>query len=1272
MSSNLSHTVAKDGIESRCSRPTDSERNQLSFAQQRLWFLGQLRGASEAYHISSALRLVGSLDRIALRKALDRIVQRHETLRTTFSCLDGAPVQCIADAEAGRFELHEHDWRGRGDWRQELERLAADEPRKAFDFETGPLIRGQLIRMADEEHALLITIHHIVSDGWSMGVLVEEFVTLYSAFCEGRADPLPRLDVQYADFASWQRRVVDGEALQRQAEYWRTALSGAPPLLELPRDHGRPAQQDYSGGFAKIELDEELTRKLKALSRRHSATLYMTLLGAWAALLGRLSCQRDMIIGTPTANRGSSEIQGLIGFFVNSLALRLDLSGSPTVRELLERVKRQVIAALQHQDIPFEKVVEIVQPPRSLSHSPIFQVMFQWQNTPLGELSLPSLKVEQVRAASSGQTAKFDLTLSLYEAQDRIAGGIEYASSLFERATIERYRAYFCKLLEAMVRDETQAVERIGILDESERRHLLYGWNQTGKVYPEDRCIHELIEEQVERSPEATAVAFEGERLSYAELNRKANQLAHYLRELGVKPDSLVAICAERSLEIVVALLAVLKAGGAYVPLDPAYPPERLSNMVNNAAPVAVLTHASVTKGQHRAWLERLNEQVPMLVLSEQPAVWSDHPSGNLDRHEVGLSPRHLAYVIHTSGSTGTPNGAMNEHRGLVNRIAWMQSAYGLEAHDSVLQKTSCGFDVSVWEFLWPLVSGARLVMARPLGHKDPSYLLEVLLKERISTLHFVPSMLQIFLSYLFDLGISQSLSLARIVCSGEVLSAHLVQRCRELLPGVAVYNLYGPTEAAIDVTAWTCPEAITAGSIIPIGRPIANTQVYILDEGCEPVPVGVTGELYIGGAGVARGYLRRPELTEQRFLLDPFAAEPGARMYRTGDLGRWLADGNIEFLGRNDFQVKVRGFRIELGEIEARLHEHPGVGEAVVIAREDAAGEKRLVAYYTAGSRGESAGAEQLRAHLSAVLPEHMVPAAYVRLHELPRTPNGKLDRHSLPAPEISPGPGYEPPQGRIESELAQIWAELLQLERVGRHDDFFALGGHSLLGMRLVVRLRQSLGLDAKIADLFEHPVLFDLAHSLKGAKRAFLPPITRVDRSKRLPLSYAQQRLWFLAQMDGGSEAYHLTFGLHLAGDLDPIALRRALDRIVARHELLRTTFGFEEGAPVQRIAPIEESRFHLIEHDLRKDVNWKSAVVRLAAAEARVPFDFERGPLNLWSAHQADRPESCAADYHASCSLGRLVNWRAASRIHDLIQGVSPWAPRPVTGATDSAC
>ncbi|HEU4557299.1 MAG TPA: non-ribosomal peptide synthase/polyketide synthase, partial [Longimicrobium sp.] len=1168
----------------------------LSFAQQRLWFLEQLGNLGGTYNIPMRLRLRGDLDRGALVRSLDRIVARHEALRTTFRAVDGEPVQHIAPVEESAFRLVEHDLRALADAADELRRLVSDEASAPFDLEQGPLIRGRLIRMAADDHVLLLTMHHIVSDGWSTGVLYRELGALYAAFSRNEPDPLPPLPVQYADYAAWHRRWVEGEVLQRQADYWTGTLDGAPELLELPADHPRPARQDFAGASLKVELDEALTAALKTLGHRHGATLHMTLLAGWAAVLSRLSGQDEVVVGTPSANRGRGEIEGLIGFFVNTLPLRVDLSGAPTVAETLGRVKGRALEAQQNQDIPFEQVVELVQPVRSLAHSPLFQAMFVWQNASDGTLELPGLAVGRTDAAPQ-VTAKFDLLLSLSEDDGRIVGGVEYATSLFEQATLERWLGYLRRVLEAMVADDGVVIDRLPMLPEAERALVLREFNDTRREYPREACVHELFEAQAARTPGAVAVVFEGERVMYAELNARANRLAHHLRALGVGPDARVGICVERSVEMVVGLLGILKAGGAYVPLDASYPVDRLRNMLEDSSPAVLLTHPplAATVAELAA-----GSAVPVLDLTHDETR-AHQPETNPGRE--GLGPRNLAHVLFTSGSTGRPKGVMLEHGSLVNRLSWMQDRYGMESGEALLQKTPFSFDVSFWEFFWPLMVGARLVMARPGGHRDPAYLVDVIRREGVTVAHFVPSMLPLFLEHP---GAAACTGVLRVPVSGEAVSAALVRQFHERLPSASLFNQYGPTESG-EVTEWTCdPDA----ERVSIGRAIHNSAVYVLDRAGEPLPVGVAGELLIGGVAVARGYLGRPRLTAERFIPDPFG-QPGARMYRTGDLSRWLADGTLEYLGRTDFQVKVRGFRVELGEIEARLATHPGVREAVVLALDDGAGGKRLVAYFV----GEVLESEALRAHLSTQLPEYMVPAAFVRLDAFPVTPNGKLDRGALPAPDADAfaARNYEAPVGETEQALAAIWSELLGVGRVGRGDHFFDLGGHSLLAVRVVSRVRQALGVEAAIGDLFERPVLADFARGLETAVRAEAPAITPVDRSSAIPLSFAQQRLWFLAQLGGAGGAYQLPWRLRLRGALDREALARALERIVARHESLRTTFPTVDGEPVQRIVPVEESAFRLVEHDLTAAPDADDELRRIMLDAARAPFDLEQGPL-----------------------------------------------------------
>ncbi|HEU4559497.1 MAG TPA: amino acid adenylation domain-containing protein [Longimicrobium sp.] len=958
----------------------------LSFTQQRLWFLEQLGSPGSVYHLHKTLRLRGALDRVALARALDEIVARHEALHTTFAQVDGLPEQRIGLAASG-FHLVEHDLLGRADAEAELDRLIAWEARAPFDLERGPLVRGRLIRMAPDDHVLLLAMHHLVTDGWSFGVLFDELSVLYTAHREGRPAHLPELPVQYADYAVWQRRWVDGEVIREQAEFWTRTLAGAPELLELPTDRPRPAQVDHAGALLDVELDEALTAGLKELARRHGTTLYMTLVAAWAVVLSRLSGQDDVVIGTPTAGRGRREVEGLVGCFVNTLALRLPLYGAPTVAELLGRVKERALAAQHHQDIPFEQVVELVDPARSQSHHPLFQVVIAWQNLARGDgntLSLPGL--EAAAAVESAHVdAKVDLWLGVWEADDRILGSVKYATALFDQATIERHLAYLRRVLEGFVADELRAVDALPLLPEAERHLVLAEWNRTETQDPRGLCLHQLFEAQVRRTPNAVALISGDLSLTYAERNARANRLARRLAALGAAPETIVALALERGVEMVVALLAVAKAGAAFLPVDPAYPAERRQWMLERSAARLVLTTSVLAT-------DLPETRATVVALDGIAAEIEGEDDGDLS---VDVDAGNAAYVIFTSGSTGRPKGVVVPHRGIANLAAAQRDAFGVEPDGRVLQFASFSFDAGVAEVAHTLLNGATLVMARP-GQAGPELL--ALLRDRAVTVATLPP------SLLATLPADGLPALRTIVSAGEAVPADVVARWGQ---GRRFVNAYGPTETTVCATVSIDP---SASGRPPIGGPIANVRVYLLDARMQPAPVGVPGELYVGGVGVARGYLGQPAQTAERFVPDAFGGEPGARLYRTGDLGRWRPDGTIEFIGRNDFQVKIRGFRVELGEIEARLAEHPAVREAVVLAREDEPGEKRLVAYVVGDP---AAGAEALRAHLGERLPEHMVPAAYVRLEAMPLTPNGKLDRKALPAPEGRPSKqGYRAPR--------------------------------------------------------------------------------------------------------------------------------------------------------------------------------------------------------------------------------------------------------------------
>jgi amino acid adenylation domain-containing protein len=1060
----------------------------LSFAQQRLWFLDQLEPDSPLYNIPQAFRLRGALKVEALRGTFEVLVTRHESLRTTFSIVDETPVQCIA--EKGSFSMPVIDLTGLPEAGREVEaqRLAGEEFRRPFNLSQGPLLRVTLLRLGEKEHILLLVIHHIISDGWSMGVLVKEMAALYEAFCVGNPSPLVELPIQYADFAHWQREWFQGEVLGAQVQYWKKQLGGTLPILELPTDRPRPAVQIYRGKRRSLAFSKDLSEGLKALSQREGVTLFMMLLAAFQTLLHRYTGQEDIIVGSPIANRNRLEIEGLIGFFVNTLVLRSDLSGNPPFRELLSRVREVALGAYGHQDLPFEKLVEELQVPRDLSYNPLFQVMLVLQNAPMQALQLSGLTLSPLEVETG--TAKFDLTLELVEGSEGFAGGIEYNTDLFDTVSIDRMVGHFQTLLQGIVANPEQRIAELPLLSEGERHQLLVEWNATEVEYPRDKCLHELFEEQVERTPDGVALVFEGKQLTYRELNGRANQLAHYLRKMGVGPEVLVGIFMERSFEMVIAMYGILKAGGAYVPLDPEYPPERVAFMARDTQVPVLLTqrHLMANLPEHKAKVICLDSDWPGIVKENSQNLAS------------GATAENLAYVIYTSGSTGMPKGAMNTHRGICNRLLWMQDEYQLTDKDRVLQKTPFSFDVSVWEFFWPLLVGACMVVARPGGHKDSHYLVKTIQEQEITTLHFVPSMLQVFLE---EKEVEKCFTLKRVICSGEALPYELQEHFFARLPA-ELHNLYGPTEAAVDVTYWACKRG-SDQRIVPIGYPVANTQMYILDSHLQPVPIGVPGELYIGGIQVGRGYLNRPELTAEKFIPDPFRAVPRARLYRTGDLARYLPGGEIEYLGRTDHQVKIRGFRIELGEIEAVLGEHESIGQVVVMAREDIPGEKRLVAYIVPDGN-QPPSASVLRQYLQEKLPEYMVPGAFITLEKFPLSPNGKIDRKTLPAPaSIRPVElDYVAPRTEMERTIAAIWQEVLHLEKVGTHDNFFELGGHSLLATQVVSRIKKTLGIDLPLQLFFKNPIIAGLSGIIEKLEKEGaifqIPGIRPISRESR----------------------------------------------------------------------------------------------------------------------------------------------------------------------------
>jgi len=1039
----------------------------MSFAQQRLWFLDRLEPGNTVYSIPRAFSLKGVLNVPALEQSLNTIVGRHEALRTTFSTVDDEPVQVIHPTADLTLSVVTFEDLSEPQKESECQRLATEAARRPFDLAHGPLFRATLLRLGAQEHVLLLNMHHIVTDGWSLGVLFRELSALYAAFSNGKPSTLSELPVQYADFAVWQRQWLAGEVLDQQLSYWTRQLAESPPGLDLPIDHPRPHAETFRGARELLVLPKELTEALRGLGQREGATLFMTLLAGLQTLLYRYTGEENIVVGSPIAGRNWPEIEGLIGFFVNTLVLRTDLSGDVSFRELLSRVREVCLGAYAHQDLPFERLVEELQLERDLSRNPLVQVMFVLQTAPTATLDLPNVVTNPTKVRVAAETAKFDLTLTLVDGEEGLVGSWQYNTDLFERATIRRLLAHHQRLLEAVVEQPDHPVSRLPLLTEAERHELVVKWNETKQEPLAGQSLHELFEGQVARSPDGLAVAFEAAQITYAELNRRANQLAHHLRELGVGQGVLVGICMERSVEMVVGLLGIMKAGGAYVPLDPEYPKERLAFMLGDSEVALILSQQRL--------LGRLPEGCGGVVSLD--ADWeaiARHPDTD---PMSGTEPGEVVYVIYTSGSTGKPKGVPVPHGAMVNFLLGMAERPGMTAEDRCLGVTTLSFDIAGLELFLPLVVGGCTTLVSREAGVDARELMERL--GGATVMQATPATWRLLLEGGWDGGDE-----LRILCGGEALGRDLAEELLER--GVCLWNLYGPTETTIWSTAH---EVSSSQGAVPIGKPIANTQIYIVDGRSEPVAIGIGGELYIGGDGIARGYLNRAELTAEKFVPDSFGGHAGKRLYRTADLARYRSDGNIEFLGRIDHQVKIRGFRIELGEIETVLGQHPAVQEVVVLTRRPttgdgllSTGEQRLVAYLVAEE--PEPRASDLGRFLQEKLPDYMIPSVFVLLDALPLTPNGKVNRRALPAPEEASmvlEQRYVAPRTALEKLLAEIWVEVLEVERVGIHDNFFTLGGHSLLAMRVMTRLLNLFQLELPLRMSFEAPTIATFAAAI-----------------------------------------------------------------------------------------------------------------------------------------------------------------------------------------------
>ncbi|MEW6732927.1 MAG: amino acid adenylation domain-containing protein, partial [Acidobacteriota bacterium] len=1188
--------------------PRDGRLLPLSFSQERVWFIQQLDPTNKAYHAQAILRFTGTLNVKALTDSLNEIVRRHEIFRTTFPVIDAHPVQIIHPPQ--QFNILTVDLETLGiSCEVELQKLIEACVEKNFDLTILPLVNWTLFRLNQREHVLLHVEHHLVHDGWSFNVFLTELFELYRAFSADRPSPLPDLTIQFADFAYWQRQWLESAEAQAQLNYWKERLASIPPLLELPTDHPRPTKQSFLGETLRIGLPLNLTHSLIELSHKQSATLFMVLLAAFKVLLYRYSGQKDILLGTGVANRRQREIEGLIGMIINNIVLRTELHPQMTFLQLLYQVRETALEAYQHQDLPFSKVVEALPLVRNLSYNPVFQVAFAFHDTPLPELTLPELTVHLTEGLSN-RSAKFDLDIIAIprsNIEENLAMTLlwTYSTDLFEATTIARMADYFHTLLTGIVADSYQSISSLPLLSEVERNQLLVEWNKTALDYSAKYCFHQLFEEQVRLQPKAIAVRSVGAELTYQELNYRANQLAHYLKRAGVGPETLVGICLDRSLAMIIGMLGIFKAGGAYVPLDPSYSQERLAFMIEDTRMLLVLT-------EQRLVMHLPSNQTELIFLDKEWEIISEESVEDLVNTTIA---ENLAYIIYTSGSTGLPKGVMIQHNSLVNYLQWVNNSLLSENVYNLPVLTKISFDASLKQLFGPLLNGKAIWLLPDEILTQPSRLIQILSEQTKVGLNCVPSLWQSLLEILSTEQLAQlAKSITALFIGGEQLSKGLVNSTFSQMPYVQIWNLYGPTEATANATT----TQITATDKISIGRPIANTEIYILDRQGEVVPIGVCGEIYIGGVGLARGYLNNADLTATRFIPNRFSTTAGQRLYRSGDLARYLSDGKIEFVGRIDAQVKLRGYRIELGEIEAALRAIATVREAVVMLREDQPGQAQLVAYLV--SRTEQLSLSELRTSLQQRLPQFMIPSLFVILPTLPLTSNGKVDRRALPSPaqeSIKYEDVYQAASNAVEEVVAGIWAAVLKRAQVGIMENFFEIGGHSLLATQVISRIRDAFGIELSLHTIFEFPTVAGLTVSITDALRTVqglqLPSIKAAPRDISIPLSFAQQRLWFLDRLEPDSNFYNISQPYLFNGSLKVAALSASINEIISRHEVLRTSFGIVNGKPVQIIAPILKLILPVVNLRELSQKAQEDEVERLTIAEAEASFNLSQGPL-----------------------------------------------------------
>ena len=1168
----------------------------LTSAQLRLWFLEELAPDETSYLIAWTVRIRGPLDPDALRFSLNDIVKRHEVFRTRFVVTGGEPVQLVIPEAWVALPEVDLSYLGLAEAEAEARQLTRLEAKTPISLQEGPLLRGQLVRLAAHDHVLLLTTHHICFDGWSRSVLVRELGQLYSGYIQGQPIELPELPIQYGDFAVWQQEHLSGAFLKSELGYWKEQLKDLPLSVTIPSDRPRPAVQTVHGFSLPFTLSFALMEKVKWVSRHEGVTPYMTLLAAFQTIVARYSGQYDVVIGTPTANRNRPELEGLIGLFANTLVLRTQLGGDPTFRELLQRVKDTALSAYAHEEMPFEQLVQELRPERSLSHSPLFQILFSLRNTPSGNFHLPGLQLEGF--AGLAESSKYDLSLYLEEHAAGYRGKVEYNTDLYDASTIDRILRHFETLLESAIEAPEKRLSELDMLGTTERKRLLVDWNDTVREYPRNLCVHQLFERQAGRRGHAVAVEFGDEKVTYAELNLQANHLAHYLRSQGAGVGQRIGLFVDRSPAMFVGLLGIQKSGAAYVPLDPSYPAERVRATLEAAGITLLVSQESL--------LAALPEYGGRVVCLDRDDAFLEQQSG--ENPQSGVTPDDLVYVIFTSGSTGTPKGVELGHRGVVNLLDWMQEELHFSERDVFPALASFAFDMSIPELYLALAAGGTVALAPKQLAADGEELTRFLRKHGATLVHATPTTW----SLLLDAGFTGA-NITRCI-GAEPLPAELFGRLMDVAPGTPLYNFYGPTET----TVWSTFHRFDAATDrIVIGRPLANTQLYIVDRDGNPAPIGVAGELLIGGDGVAKGYLNQPDLTAEKFVPDTFSGSRGASLYRTGDLARYLPDGRVEFGGRLDHQVKIRGFRIELGEIETVLAQQPVVRECVVLAREDHAGDKRLVAYVVAEA-GLTVTSREMREWVKQRLPDYMVPSAFVELERMPLSPNGKVDRKALPAPEPEASAAVGSMENPIEEMVANIWAEVLKTSEVTQTANFFELGGHSLLATKVVARIRQAMQVNLPLGAIFEFPTVAGLAARVNtlmrdGANSSESPLVPANWGSVPKPLSFAQRRLWFLDQLEPNSAFYNVPLAMRLTGPFDASAMQHALAATVARHESLRTTFQLRGEEPVQVVA--DEIPLPLVQRDLSSmAVDLREAEAqRLVTEEAKRPFDLAKGPL-----------------------------------------------------------